>query len=366
MKPKRLYRLQASWYFEADSNGTKLYSLIYGKALTIAGVESSLCLDLLELCRRGFICRDAISFLSISAGLSEEVVTLIFELLISEGILLEVVMRDSEETNPEGRFSRQQIFLSLFETPFASGRDLNDSIRRHHVAIIGVGGYGSWVAMLCAQIGIETITLVDGDLVEVSNLSRQSLYTTDDIGHSKVLSAAQALKRIYPEIECKTHVCFVNTADQLSELLKGCNFVFNPYGYSSDPSGLGVIIAEAAHILGIPSLSWGGSQFGPLNIPGINACYFCLINDTKLAHKLGKPAGQTIGFQQGAFAPRLAINSSIAVWEASRFLGGLSKSPLLDNILSLDTVGYGPPRFHSCSRNPECVVCGDKAIGITS
>ena len=79
-----------------------------------------------------------------------------------------------------------------------------DKIRQSHVLIVGVGGLGSPVAMYLAASGVGTLTLVDNDVVELSNLQRQILHAESDVGRQKVDSAQEALQALNSDINIQT------------------------------------------------------------------------------------------------------------------------------------------------------------------
>lgn len=99
------------------------------------------------------------------------------------------------------RYERQIMLPEIGETGQAK-------IRRARVLIVGVGGLGSPIALYLAGAGIGTIGLIDNDTVSISNLQRQILYATEQVGQPKVVHAASRLKSLNPEVK-------VNVYDQL-------------------------------------------------------------------------------------------------------------------------------------------------------
>ena len=91
------------------------------------------------------------------------------------------------------RFSRQLI-LSNFE------EDHQLALAKSHVAVIGAGGLGAPLLQYLVAAGIGKITIFDDDTVELSNLNRQIIHFTDDIGKSKVFSASEKLQALYPTV----------------------------------------------------------------------------------------------------------------------------------------------------------------------
>lgn len=115
------------------------------------------------------------------------------------------------------RFSRH---FSLDEI----GREGQEKLKNAKVLVIGAGGLGSPLLIYLAAAGVGTIGIVDDDTVSVSNLQRQVLYTTAEVGQKKVKIAAQKLLALYPEIEIQTYDYRLN-ADIAEEIFKDYHVV---------------------------------------------------------------------------------------------------------------------------------------------
>ncbi|MFL5727846.1 MAG: HesA/MoeB/ThiF family protein, partial [Cytophagaceae bacterium] len=85
------------------------------------------------------------------------------------------------------------------------GKEAQEKLKASRVLVIGAGGLGCPVLQYLAAAGIGTIGIVDSDLVDVSNLQRQILYNTDDIGKSKAETAAKKLALLNPHLTFKTY-----------------------------------------------------------------------------------------------------------------------------------------------------------------
>lgn len=123
------------------------------------------------------------------------------------------------------------------------GMDGQEKLANSKVLVIGAGGLGSPVIQYLAAAGIGTIGIADGDKVELSNLHRQLLFTTDDIGESKALMAADKVRKINPEIICHAfnyHVTNKNAFDLFSgyEIIVDCTDNFIARYLVSDASRL--------------------------------------------------------------------------------------------------------------------------------
>ncbi|GII75866.1 hypothetical protein Sru01_08480 [Sphaerisporangium rufum] len=258
--------------------------------------------------------------------------------------------------DPDGRYVHQSEFFSLWETPELSGGAIQDALRGSTVLIVGVGAFGTWIALNCARIGIGTIILVDPDTVEATNLPRQVLYRTADVGRPKVEVAAEMLAVSDPSVKVVTHDRLIREVADLADLAARADLVFNSFGYRV--ANIRDIIAETCVRTGTPSLLSGGSTLGPLCVPGRTACYQCMVDgDGALAGTIDKAVANRWLPPRSPFAPLIAAMSSLAVWEATRFLTGCS-APLTENaVWSVDLFKYEMTRITG-DRRPSCAVCG--------
>ena len=127
-------------------------------------------------------------------------------------------------------------------------------LRAAHVAVIGAGGLGSPVLLALAAAGVGTLTVIDDDVVEASNLQRQVIHSLADVGEAKIDSAAQRIAGLSPETEVhglQTRIDDTNAR----ELLAGADLVID----GSDTFDTREAVAAACEALGVP-LVWGTVQ----------------------------------------------------------------------------------------------------------
>lgn len=125
-------------------------------------------------------------------------------------------------------------------------------LRDAKVLVVGTGGLGSPVAYYLASCGVGTIGLIDGDVVDSSNLQRQILHRTCDIGRKKVDSAAEKLIELNPNITVEKHDCWL-TADNVGDTIAPCDFVVD----ATDSGMTKLLINDACVAAGKP-FSYGG------------------------------------------------------------------------------------------------------------
>ena len=144
------------------------------------------------------------------------------------------------------RYARQRALEGF-------GLDAQERLATAHAVVIGAGGLGSAVLPALAAAGLGTITVIDGDRVEASNLHRQTLYGAADVGRWKVEAAADALRRIAPDVELRERAVRFD-ARNAPELLAGADLLID----GGDTSATRYIADDAAAARGIP-LVWGAA-----------------------------------------------------------------------------------------------------------
>ena len=165
------------------------------------------------------------------------------------------------------RYDRQILY-----PPF--GEEGQHKLRQAHVLIAGVGGLGSPVAIYLACAGIGKLTLVDWDVVELSNLNRQILHGESDIGEKKVMSAARKLKNLNSTIEVKAIAAKI-TAENFVGLLPGVDLVMD----CMDDMATRFILNAGCVETDIPLIHGGvHGMMGEITtiIPGQTPCFACM------------------------------------------------------------------------------------------
>ena len=142
------------------------------------------------------------------------------------------------------------------------------------VLIIGAGGLGAPAAMYLAAAGVGTIGIADHDEVELSNLQRQIIHTTADLGKPKVESAAETMRALNPDVSVKTYHQSVNSSN-IAKLIAGYDFIID--GTDNFPAKF--LINDACVLGGKPFCHAGILRFeGQLMtyVPGQGPCYRCI------------------------------------------------------------------------------------------
>jgi molybdopterin-synthase adenylyltransferase len=225
------------------------------------------------------------------------------------------------------------------------------------VLVVGVGGLGSPAALVLASAGKQTIQrvgLVDPDTVELSNLQRQIIHATPDLGHAKVASARAKLICLNPRLEVETHQERLH-AGNLSRLFASYDFIID----GTDTVATKFLINDGAVLLGKP-FSYGGIvrfQGQTLTVlPGRTTCLRCLFPTPPAADDI--PSCQEAGIV-GSIAGSVGM---IQAAEALRYLRD-EGCLLTDRLLTYDAQALRW-RTVAVRRNPRCPLCGQHP-GIT-
>lgn len=219
------------------------------------------------------------------------------------------------------------------------------------VLVVGVGGLGSPVAMYLAASGVGTLILADGDTVDLSNLQRQIVHSTPDIGRPKVESARARLAALNPEVSVRTLDRALD-ARSLPEAIAGADLVVD----ATDNFRSRFAVNAACVRAGRPLVSGAAIRFeGQVTtvLPGSDApCYRCLYDEAT------PDAAETCS-ETGVAAPLLGIIGSVQALEALKVLTGAGR-PLAGRLLCLDglTMQWRCLRYR---RDPHCPVCGESA-----
>ena len=228
------------------------------------------------------------------------------------------------------RYSRQIMLPSM-------GVEGQERLLDARVLIIGLGGLGAPVAMYLAAAGVGRLMLVDFDRVDLSNLQRQIVHTSERIGELKVESARRTLLALNPEVQVETLACTLDAA-QLREQVERSDLVVD----ASDNFATRTPLVSGAAI----RLEGQVSVF--LGQPG-GPCYRCLYPEQG-------EEDQTCT-ANGVLAPLVGIIGSIQATEAIKLLAGIGTT-LHGRLLLLDAMQM-EWRSLKLRADPNCPICGN-------
>lgn len=217
------------------------------------------------------------------------------------------------------------------------------------VLIIGAGGLGAPAAMYLAAAGVGTIGIVDADEVDLSNLQRQIIHTTDDVGKPKVQSAKETMNRMNPDVTVNTYHEFVSS-ENITELISGYDFIID--GTDNFPTKF--LINDACVMAKKPFSHAGIIRFkGQLMtyVPGESPCYRCVFKEPppKDAVPTCKQAG-VIGAMGG-------VIGSLQAMEAIKYITGVGEL-LTGYLLTFDAIKMNFHKIKLPKADGKCAVCG--------
>lgn len=244
----------------------------------------------------------------------------------------------------DGQLERYSRHVRLDEVGLTGQRKLIDS----KVIIIGAGGLGSPAAVYLAAAGVGTIGLVDYDRVDLSNLQRQVLHFTDDVGRLKTESARDHLNAMNPEVTVIEHRRPL-TSDNAFDVLGPYDVIIN----GSDNFPTRYLVNDAAYLLRKPLVDASILRFegqATVFVPG-KGCYRCLFPEPPPPGAVPTCADAGI---IGALAGHLG---TLQAMEAVKILLGIGR-PLVNRLLIYDGLDG---HYHTLKwrRNPSCPLCGD-------
>lgn len=241
------------------------------------------------------------------------------------------------------RYSRQIILKEV-------GGKGQKKLKNSKVLVVGAGGLGSPAALYLAAAGVGKIGLIDCDKVDVSNLHRQILHFTGDVGKPKIESAKEKLLKINPEIEVVTYLEEFS-AKNAFKVLEGWDFVVD----GSDNFPTKFLLNDACVIKNVPFSHAGVLRFVGMTttiIPNNGPCYRCLTPEAP-------PRGMIPTCQEaGVLGVVPGVVGSIQASEALKFLLGVGEL-LNGRVLFFDALEMSFEEFELV-RKPNCPSCGEK------
>jgi molybdopterin/thiamine biosynthesis adenylyltransferase len=219
------------------------------------------------------------------------------------------------------------------------------------VLVVGAGGLGSPVGLYLAAAGVGTIGMVDCDAVEMSNLQRQVLHATCDLGERKCQSAKTTMEGINPDVTVIPHDARL-TSENIMDVLANYDLVVD--GTDNFPTRY--LVNDACVFTGKPLVHAGILRFeGQVTtiVPGQGPCYRCL-------YPQPPPPGMVPSCQEaGILGVTAGVVGTLQATEALKLILGIGE-PLIGRLLLYDALDMAF-RTIRVARKPECPVCGEAA-----
>src|SRR5262250_2988360 len=240
------------------------------------------------------------------------------------------------------RYSRHLIMPEV-------GVEGQKRLKAASILLIGAGGLGSPLGLYLAAAGVGRLGLVDFDVVDFSNLQRQIIHGTPDVGRPKLQSARDHIKAINPEVKLDLHETRINR-DNALDLIRPYDLVID--GTDNFPTRY--LVNDACVLLRKPNVYGSIFRFdGQASVfhPPAGPCYRCLYPEPP-------PPGEVPSCAEGGVLGILpGLIGCIQATEAVKLILGKGE-PLIGRLILYDALAMTFREF-KVRRNPKCPMCGD-------
>ena len=240
------------------------------------------------------------------------------------------------------RYSRHLLLPQI-------GMSGQEKLKGSSVLLVGAGGLGSPLAMYLTAAGVGRIGMIDFDRVDLSNLQRQILYTTSDVGRKKLASAAEKLAALNPFVALELHSERLTTGNAFEIIAK-----YDVIADGTDNFPTRYLVNDACILLDKPNVFGSVNQFeGRVSVfsKGRGPCYRCLFPTPPAPGQAPSCA------EAGVLGVVPGLIGTLQATEVIKILTGIGK-PLTGRLLMVDALEMSFDEI-SISKNPDCPVCGD-------
>ncbi|MFO8232317.1 MAG: molybdopterin-synthase adenylyltransferase MoeB [Longimonas sp.] len=231
------------------------------------------------------------------------------------------------------------------------GRTGQEKLKQASVLLVGAGGLGSPAAMYLAAAGVGHIGLVDFDHVEASNLQRQILYGTSDVGRPKLDAAEERLSDLNPHVDMTRHEVRLSSENALNIVEQ-----YDVVADGTDNFPTRYLVNDACVLTGTPNVYASIFRFeGQVSVFATEdgPCYRCLYEEPP-------PPGLVPSCAEGGVLGVLpGLVGTLQATEVIKLITGIGE-PLIGRLLMIDALSMNF-RTLSVRKNPDCVICSDNA-----
>lgn len=263
------------------------------------------------------------------------------------------------------RHSRNLNFFEHFADLETSKYSFQEKLRESTVTIIGAGGHGSSIAFQLAALGVGKLRLIDGDVVELSNLNRQVFFREKDVGRPKVFALAQHLKEFYSDLKIQTINGFAYQG--LDKLIRGSDLVIcaadQPYA-QIDRWVNEACVRERVPCIFTAHFIASGRVYS-VDPKRNTGCIDCMIlhfieSDPDFENQFWPIARhRSASPPQAAAIPNVFMLTGLVVLEALRYLTAISEPMSAGRMLKMDFLQAKTEVFFDWPKSPHCATCND-------
>lgn len=252
-------------------------------------------------------------------------------------------MMDTSLSNDElDRYSRHLVIPEV-------GMEGQQKLKRASVLVVGAGGLGSPVIQYLAAAGVGTLGVVDFDTIDKSNLQRQILFSTADVGQFKADVACERASSLNPEIVVLKHAGKLSAAN-VADLFENYSIIVD----GSDNFATRYLVNDACVLLGKTNVHGAVHRFdGQVSVfsPGKGPCYRCVFSEAP------EPGAVLNCAEAGVLGVLPGIIGTIQATECIKCILSIGV-PLIGKLLLVDALDMSF-RTINLKRNPKCTTCGD-------
>ncbi len=241
--------------------------------------------------------------------------------------------------NKEERYSRQKLFYNIYSN---NPDIIHQKLSQKHIAIIGCGGIGNIISVNLATSGIKELTLIDQDLIEESNLSRQIMFRENDVNSNKAEALKNSLLERNSKVKINTHPYNIKSVSELN-ILKNVDFIV----ISGDSKNLVYDVNKYSYKNNIPFINVGYimdiAVWGPIFVPSQTPCFACFSeqNISKYNTHDKNLAQMIINVNSRSQAPSIGPINMLAGAYASldiiKYLGGIDTPECMNHRIGIWT-----------------------------
>ncbi|SOZ19090.1 conserved hypothetical protein [Cupriavidus taiwanensis] len=248
-------------------------------------------------------------------------------------------------------------YLRTYAGPSKKLEQMLKALADAKVCVIGLGGLGATLSLSLAASGVGRLRLVDGDVIEESNLPRQILYSETSIGQKKVSVLRNAILANNSATRVDTVDEFVASQDEAHHAVEDCDFVI----LCADEPRLAIRnwVGKACFENKIPSIAMAGQWIGPITVPGESPCHACVgrFHGSRISDAAGfLRSTAEASSVRASFGPRPLILAGFMSSAVIHYLTGIDRETLLNRRFQVDIAGHVQEEHLVRYRN--CIVCG--------
>ena len=242
------------------------------------------------------------------------------------------------------RYSRQALFFAAREADGIAAADKAMNIlKKSHIVLFGMGGFGCHLLYELASFGIGKITVVDFDQVKASNLNRQILFREDDIGNDKVAVGEKISASLNSDIEYHFIKQKISAWEEMAEIIEGADCAILA---ADSPRGkIFNWMNRAAFSTNVPVLFSLGASFkhlriGPLVVPGKTVCFDCSMPNFDITYDDPLICHINERHKHGVIGPYVMIAAGMMALELLKHLTGFAPCAIYNQRIDLDLLTY--------------------------